>query len=234
MTMQKRQKQLLAILAIVAMVFTVAVFLIPFPKGGIFWIAYAAEIIALGLQIPFFKAAFDNAEELKSKVLGFPVFRVGYLYLGIQTAVSLALFALGFVPGFPVWLAALACLLVLAGGLICGISADIAHEEIAKAETVQKPDTALMQSLRTRSAVLVNRTEDAQLRKALESLAENFRFSDPVSSPMIAAQEAALEEAFDSLEKCISDPEAAKKQCNIVAQRLAERNTACSQNKHQA
>ena len=92
--MQKRQKQLAAILAIVAVVFTVAVFLIPFPKDGVFWIAYAAEIIALALQILFFKAAFDNDEELKSKVLGFPVIRVGYLYLGIQTVVSLALLAL--------------------------------------------------------------------------------------------------------------------------------------------
>ena len=130
-----------------AIVFTAVAFLIPFPKGGTFWIAYIAEIISFALQVPFFKTAFDGKEELKSKVLGFPIFRVGYIYLGTQTALSLAFFALGFVPGFPVWLTAVVCLIVLAGGLVCGISADIAHEEVTKMETVMKPDTGFMKSL---------------------------------------------------------------------------------------
>ena len=95
--MSKRRKTLLLVLLVIAVIFSGVAFIISFPKGGVFWIAYIAELIAVGLQIPVFKIAFDEQETMRSKVLGFPVFRVGYLYLGVQTALSLALFALGFV-----------------------------------------------------------------------------------------------------------------------------------------
>ena len=76
----ERQKKYLLILLLTAVVFSVAAFLLPLNKSGLFWIAYIFEIIAILLQIPVFKLAFDNAETLRSKFLGFPVFRVGYLY----------------------------------------------------------------------------------------------------------------------------------------------------------
>ena len=78
--LNKRQKYLLVILIITAVAFSIVVFLIPFPKKAVFWIAWLFEMTAFALQIPIFRLAFDNAEELKSKVLGFPVFRAGYLY----------------------------------------------------------------------------------------------------------------------------------------------------------
>lgn len=229
--MNKRQKQLLTILIIAAVVFTIFALLIPFPKGGVFWIAFTAEIIALALQIPFFKAAFDNANELKSKVLGFPIFRVGYIYLGIQTAVSLALFSLGFLPVFPVWLAAVICILLLGGGIICGISVDIAHEEI---EHIEKKDTHLMQTLRVKAKQLVNYTEDTNLRKELEKIAENLQFSDPISNPAIADYETKLQQAFTALKESVeSNSEQALEQCKKFSVALYERNEACRNNKHQ-
>ena len=231
--MNKRQKQLLTILIIAAVVFTIFALLIPFPKGGIFWIAFVAEIIALALQIPFFKAAFDNANELKSKVLGFPIFRVGYIYLGIQTAVSLALFSLGFLPGFPIWLAAVICILLLGGSIICGISVDIAHEEIEQIEKIEKKDTHLMQTLRVKAKQLVNYTEDAVLQKELEKIAENLQFSDPISSPEIADYETELEKSFKALKESVeSNPEQALEKCRKFSVVLYERNEACRNNKH--
>ncbi|MCD8219639.1 MAG: hypothetical protein LUC50_04655 [Ruminococcus sp.] len=103
MTFTKRTKQTLAILATILIVFTVIVFVIPFHKGGTFWIAYLAEVVAIAAQIPIFKLAYDNAKDLKSKVLGFPIFQVGYLCLGIQTVASVILFVLsGVIAKFPV------------------------------------------------------------------------------------------------------------------------------------
>ena len=147
MNLNKRQKQFIFILIIMAVVFSVLAFAIPFPKKSVFWITWIFEMLAFLLQIPIFKIAFDNANELKSKFLGFPIFRVGYIYLGVQTALSLSLFALGFIPKFPFWLAFILCVVVLAGGLICSITAEIARDEIREIETEQKKDTSFMNNL---------------------------------------------------------------------------------------
>ena len=69
------------------------------------------------------------------------------------------------------------------------------------------------------------------LKKALESLAENIRFSEPVSSPAIAEQERTLEQSFEKLSQCISDTVSATEQCKIVMKNLEERNEFCKNNK---
>ncbi len=232
--LNKRQKQLLLILIILAVIFSAVVFLIPFPKGGTFFIAYFSELIALAAQIPIFKLAFDNAEELRSKVLGFPVFRVGYLYLGVQTIATLLLFVLGCLPGFPVWLSAVICLLILGASGICSITADISRTEVESIEVAAKRDTSFMLSLRTRSENLIHRTEDADLKKKLEKLAEKFRYSDPVSSPEISETEDLLSKAFSRLEAAVNgnDTTLAESLCREVSIALDDRNTACKNNKH--
>ncbi len=166
MILNKRQKQFVVILIIVAVVFSLVAFLIPFPKKSVFWTAFIFEIIALAVQIPIFKTAFDNVDELKSKVLGFPLFRVGYIYLGVQTALSLSLFALGFIPKFPFWLALILCVVVLAGALICSITADIARDEIQTIETKQKKDTSFMNNLKSVSQSLISMTSEVVQQKS--------------------------------------------------------------------
>ena len=219
------------ILVVIAVVFSAFAFLVPFPKTTAFFIAYIAGLVALALQIPIFKMAFDEKDTPNSKVLGFPVFRVGYYYLGIQTALSLGIFALGFV-GFPAWLAALLCIIVLGGAIVCSMAADIAREEVEKIEYAQKADTSFMDSLRDRSAALVNRSSDVQLKKSLEKLAENIRYSDPVSSPAIANEEQALSSTFNALETAVkSGSENTSELCEEVARSLAVRNGACKANK---
>ncbi len=221
------RKKAIAVLAIVFVVFSAYAFIIPFPKGASFWIAYAAEVIAIALQFPIFKVAFDGKNDLKSKVLGFPIMRVGYMYLGIQTTISLALIPLGYVP-IPAWLSLVLCIIVLGAALACSVSAAAAREEVEKIEAAVKPDTSLMMDLRSRSEKLTNKTGDASLKKQLEALAENIRFSDPVSSPAIAAEEQKLGSVLAELEKAVLSGSEDISQLIIQTQSaLDDRNTAC-------
>lgn len=229
--MSKNNKAIV-ILIVIAVVFTAFAFLVPFPRTPGFFIAYIAELVALALQIPIFKVAFDGKDTPNSKVLGFPLFRVGYYYLGIQTALSLLIFVLGFVS-FPTWLAALLCIIVLGGAVACSMAADIAREQVEKIEYSQKADTSLMDSLRTRSAALVGRASDPQLKKCLEKLAEDIRFSDPVSSSAIVIEEQTLMIAFDKLEAAVaSNDESAVQECSKVQEALEVRNAACKSGKN--
>ncbi|MBR4320397.1 MAG: hypothetical protein IKP69_10190 [Oscillospiraceae bacterium] len=229
--LNKRQKQLLVILTVAAVVFSVIVFLIPFPKKAVFWIAWLFEMIAFALQIPIFKLAFDNAEELKSKVLGFPVFRVGYLYLGIQTVLSLALFALGFIPKFPLWLTLVLCILVLAGAIVCSMTADIARDEVQRVEFEQKKDTSAMTSLKSISASLIPLTSDVALQKQLEQLAEDFRYSDPVSSDALTTVETELSSMLNQLQNHLEQNTATSEEITALQKKLAQRNALCKANK---
>lgn len=229
--LNKRQKQLLVILTVAAVVFSVIVFLIPFPKKAVFWIVWLFEMIAFALQIPIFKLAFDNAEELKSKVLGFPVFRVGYLYLGIQTVLSLALFALGFIPKFPLWLTLVLCILVLAGAIVCSMTADIARDEVQRVEFEQKKDTSAMTSLKSISASLIPLTSDVALQKQLEQLAEDFRYSDPVSSDALTTVETELSSMLNQLQNHLEQNTATSEEITALQKKLAQRNALCKANK---
>ena len=221
----------IVILILIAVVFTAFAFLVPFPKTPALFIAYITGLIAIALQIPIFKMSFDGRDQLNSKFLGFPVFRVGYYYLGIQMALSLLIFALGFI-GFPAWLAALLCIIVLCGAVACSIAADVARETNERIEYKQKADTGFMTQLRERASALVNLTSDSELKTQLQKLSEDIRFSDPVSSPAIANEEQALSSTFNALETAVkSGSENTSELCEEVARSLAVRNGACKANK---
>lgn len=228
--MSKSNKAVVA-LVVIAVMFSVVAFAVPFPKNTSFWIAYAAEIVAIALQVPIFKVAFGGAEDLKSKFLGFPIARVGYTYLIIQTILSVMFFSMGWIP-VPAWITAVVCVLVLGIMLVCSITADIARQTVQSIEQTTKADTSLMMSLRTRSTQLVNRASDQALKKELEKLAENIRYSDPVSSPSIAGEEQRLVSALAQLESAVANSDSqAVELCGIVQAALDDRNAACKMNK---
>ncbi len=225
--MTKRTKQALAILIIIFAAFSLAAFIIPFNKGGVFWVAYVAEVIAIAAQIPIFKLAYDGMESMKSKVLGFPVFRVGYIYLGVQTAASAVLFILGgMFKEFPLWIAFLLCGIILAVALICSVAADIAMEELVNIETAQAADTAWMKQMRVRAKNLAIRTTEKDCNECAEALYEQFRYSDPVSCDALRQIEINIDNLFSKLEVC-SDKESFISLCSELKNKLSNRNNMC-------
>ena len=224
------QKKYLLILFVAAVVFSVAAFLLPLNKGGLFWIAYIFEIVAILLQIPVFKLAF-NTETLRSKFLGFPVFRVGYLYLAIQTITSIVLFALSKNDFCPVWAGTLICVIILGAALVCSLSADIARITAEKIETKQNHDTSYFDKLKTMSAGLTALTEDADMTKALTKLAEDFKYSDPVSSSATIEADTELIDMLQTLSLKLKDGTASIQDVQGIANKLVQRNAVNKANK---
>ena len=231
MKIGKQQGKCILILLIAAFAVSAVAFLLPFPKGGVFWVAYIFELIAFVLQIPVFKLAFDNADTLRSKFLGFPVFRVGYLYLAIQTVISIALCILGCLDWFPVWAAAAICILVLGCAVACSLTADIAHAAAEHIEAQQTMTTSRMETLRTLSAGLPNMTEDTALRKVLSDLADDFRFSDPVSGAATADIEQELENSLRELSGKLSGGSVTLEDVQKLRKMLEQRNALCKARK---
>lgn len=232
--MKNIRTQVVAVLLIVAALFSAAVFLIPFDKDEpTFWIGYVAELAAIFLQIPVFKLAYPVGSDLKSKVLGYPLFKIGVSYLVVQTILSFVIIALGSGGDFPAWLAILLCLVVLGTALLFGMSANMARTAITNLETASAVDTNLMKSLSFRAKNLVNKTNNPVFQKELNKLAEKITYSDPVSSPATADAEYKLSSLFGQLEAAVNSPQGSgiMELCQSVNIALDDRNTICKASK---
>lgn len=196
------------ILGIVFAVFTVVAFVAPFTKTPVFWVSYLFGLVAICFQISLWNKALKG-ESLKSKFLGFPVLYIGVTYLIVQLIISLIMMA---VPGIPIWVVIIVDVIVLAITCILSISGDVAKTAIEKTEEKVQTKTAFIKGLKADVDVLLSEEKDPVIKKELVKLADDIRYSDPMSSSeleeienQIAEKIAAIASAGDSKRYLISE-----------------------------
>ena len=91
-------------------------------------------------------------------------------------------------------------------------------------EVRQTMTTSRIETLRTLSAGLSNMTEDTALRKVLSDLADDFRFSDPVSGAATADIEQELENSLRELSGKLSGGNATLEEVQKLRKLLEQRN----------
>ena len=217
----------LAVLFIVIAVYNVVVFIIPFTKGNGFWTGYGFTMLAMLLTagVGFFTF---NREDLRSRVYGIPILSLAWRYLIIQLIIGLVqmrldYFQIPFQYGFAVNT-------VLLGAFLIGlITINVAKEEIERIDKKIKEITFYVKSLQVDVESLVNKATDESVKKALKDLAETIRYSDPMSSPQLAAIENKIEAKATALAETVenANDDASKVLCNELQQLFAERNRKC-------
>jgi len=225
--MKKDAVRGIAALGIVAVVYILISFLIPFSHKAPFWIAFVFGLAAIAVAAAAIYIAFVKQPDAKSRFYGFPIARIGVLYGVIQIAASVLAMALAaWIPG---WIVALLFVIALGAALIGLIGAEVVVEEIQKQDVKLKKDVSLMRSLQSK----VNHMASQFDNSAVRTLAEEFRYSDPVSNDAIADVEADLEAAVDELQRAIIDDDkaAVAQLCRKTSAVLAERNRLCKLNK---
>ena len=228
--MSKNATRGIITLAVLFVVFTVIAFVIPFPKTTVFWIAYLCGVFAILFQIYIFKSSFGN-EDARSRFYGFPIARLGIIYLVIQLIASIAEIALA--KFIPAWIVIVINVLILAFALIGCITAETMRDEIAKQDGKLKKSVFNMRELQSISATLVDQCGDENLKKDLKKLADEFRYSDPLSSDKTKVLEADLQSRVSDLQQAIvdGDIEGAKALCSKISGCLKERNRICALSK---
>ena len=229
--MNKNQIRGLVAAGIGLVLFNVLAFVIPFVKSGTFWAAYIFGMIAILLQLPVMYFAFSRGESVKSKFYGFPVARIGVIYLCIQMILSLLFMAVAkWVPG---WVPVVLFILLLGVSAFGFIGTDVMQEEVQRQDVKNKADVTKMKNLRVLAASLPAQCKDGELRRELEKFAEQLRYSDPVSSPAIADAENELQALTEELQRAILDGDipGALGLCRKAQAALAERNRLCKLNK---
>ena len=225
--MKKHELRGIIVLAIVALVYILAALLIPFYKNMVFWLAFLFGLVSIGAQGYVMKCAFLDGQSVKSKFYGFPIARIGVIYLCAQILLSFLFMSLSVVV--PVWVAVLLSVVLLAAAAIGFIAAEAVREEIEVQDQKLKKDVSVMQNLISKVRYLSGLCEDAEMKAAVQKLADAFRYSDPVSSPALEEIERELGLSLEELQKAVvdGDTDSATALCKQIENTLAERNRLC-------
>ena len=227
----KNSTRSLIIIAIELVVFSVIAFAIPFAHTTAFWVAYGFGALAILFQLYIFKASFAGDGDAKSRFYGFPTARLGVYYLVVQLIVSVIEMALARV--IPTGGAVAINVLLLALAVVGCITVDAMRDEIIRQDTALKKNVGNMRELQSLSAALVGQCADASLKPTLQKLADEFRYSDPVSSEKTLELEEDMKLQLGDIQQALveGDSDGAKKLCGKLMGSLAERNRVCSVSK---
>lgn len=218
-------------LAVAAVVYHVIVFALPFPKNGIFFISWLFTVAAIAAQIYVVRTAFFRGEGVKSKFYGFPIAKIGAVYLLAQLILGLVFMAFG--AFIPFWLP-LVIFVLLAGAAAVGfIAADAVREEVERQDGKLEKDVKRMRKFQALAAMMAREGVIPEAKEPLRKLAEQFRFSDPVSSEALKEAEDVLADDLARLQDAVAllKKEEVLALCCKTERDLAERNQVCRQNK---
>ncbi len=199
-----------AIWSIALIVIIVLMALIPFARTAVWWIAAGCTVLMFALCALTFARAFRRDGTLESKVLGWPVFRVGYTALIVQVVVGGIL--MGIASFCPVWAAVIAEVVVFAAAGICLTVRDAAREAVRSSEAAAADTTGAWKAIRTRADGIAAATGNAELKK----LAEAIRYADPTPTGM----DGEISEMLETLSS-YADAENIKKAFRLLEKRKA-------------
>lgn len=219
---------------VIAAVFVILSFLLPFHHGGVFWVSLIFGLASVGLQFPLFMLGNPKADAYESQMLELPIRTVGIAYIVVQMIVSLLLYCIGTSwETFSVIISVLFCLIIVGGAYACGLSQKIGNKKTSASRTSSSrptdSNTVFMDSLKLSSQQLINKTPDANLREQLTNLADAIKFSDPISNSKTTDADNRLYDIFRQLERAVENGanDVAEALVKNVMTALNERNNAC-------
>lgn len=152
--------------------------LIPFVHTSVYWLGLGCIGVMFALCAFTFARAFRKDKTLESKLLGWPIFKVGYTATIVQIAVGFILMALAGLC--PLWIALLIEIILFAAVCFCLTVKDAAREAIVQFEANIPDKTDAWKALRARANALAAESSNPEMRK----LADEIRFADPNPSSL--------------------------------------------------
>jgi signal transduction histidine kinase len=227
--MEKKQKSFIAVYGIIFVLFNVIYLGIPFVKTAASWIVYGFTLISILASFLIAIYAFFNGEGLTSKVYGFPVFRIGYLYAGSQLALCIIISFIAAFTEVATWIPTILSIVLMGVAAIGVIATDNARDVVEEIDQNIVEKTRTVVRFRLDVEGIVDCCQDTSLKKSIEKLSEAIRYSDPVSNEQLKSIEDKLGVEVNNLSEMVTanDVEAAQKKVLEIQNLLAERNRKC-------
>lgn len=223
----KKFLSLSAIYAVILAAFNLLYFVIPFPKTGAAWVCYGFTVLAVFISCGISLLAFMKNEP-RSKVYGISIFKVGVGYLTAQFTLTFTILSIGFGVLVAPWIPAAISVVNLAYVLIGVIVGENVRDHIQHQQDIVAANTKQMKTFRIDLSGISDRCGDAALKKSISELADEFRYSDPVSNDELSEIENNLQTQVKILAELVnSDNEQAALKVNEISILLADRNRRC-------
>jgi len=233
--MSKGLKIYFAIMAIIAVMFSVLVFVIPFEKKcmATFVVSYIGVLVALAVQCYVGVLVFKKSSSLRSKVYGIPVIRVSIIYLILQLITSTALIVANIFAFIPVFIPVV-ILVLLTGLAAIGVLLTVGAKSIIEnIEKEEKQKTAFMNNFKVEVESLENKSSDEAFNKDIHKFVEKVKYSDPMSANELVDVENEINEKYLVLKDNIlnNNLDEAKKDLAEINDLMDKRNKLCKLNK---
>lgn len=229
--MKKNTARGMIIILVALAVFSVMAFMIPFAHTHSFWIAYGFAVTAILFQVYIFTLSFAGNGDARSQFYGFPIARISIYYMIAQLIVSVIEMTLAKVV--PMTVSLVFNVLLLALTVVGCIAVDTIRDEVIRQDGQLKKDASNMRELQSLSTALVGQCSDGALKPMLQKIADEFRYSDPVSSEKTWEIEEDMKSQLGDIQQALveEDSNGAKSLCRKLMGNLKERNRVCSVNK---
>lgn len=229
--MTKNTMRGIILLVVVLAVFSLIAFMLPFAHTAAFWIGYGCGVFAILFQCYIGHSSRAANGDAKSRFYGFPIARLGIYYLVAQLIASIVEMAVASL--IPAWPAILVNALLLAFVVIGCITVETMRDEIEQQDVKLKNSVSKMRELQSLASAMVGQCNDPAMKTTLQKLADELRFSDPVSSAATAGLEEDMRSQLADMQQAIleGDTAGAAALCTKLMGNLTERNRICSVNK---
>lgn len=173
---------------------------IPFVRTATWWIGAVCTVAMFALCAFTFHLAFRKEETAESKLLGWPIFKVGYTALIAQVIVGGIL--MGIASFCPAWPAVIAEAFVFAATCVCLTVKEASRTVVTHAESNVQDKTMGWKSIRAKANALAASSGNADMKK----LAEEIRFADPMPTEM----DEKIAEVLDAMAEGVTEEDVAK------------------------
>lgn len=199
----------------------------PFEMNAGFWIAFGFGCIAVLSQFYFFNKSFKEGTSARSKFYGYPIARIGVIYLIIQGVLSIGEMALtGMIEP---WIFAGVDTVVLVLAALGCISTEVARDEIVRQDTVVSDNTDAMRLMLAQAKGIRDTCKDEAVKPELDKLVSALQYSDPISGESTRYLDDSIKSNLDSLSNAVTqnDAEIAMKLASETLLLVSQRNEAC-------
>ena len=216
----------IGVAAVIAAVFNVVAFAVPFGRNDVFWLSYAFVWVAIVLFVLSCVYVFSRGKTATSALyrVSFPTIATTYLVIaGILGIVFIA------IPAVPFWVVLVVNVVLIALVLLGLIGGHAGAEIVDRQDQALREETGNMMMLRSRFEGLRNAALDERARRVLAETAEDFRMSDPRSSQATWTVEQQLFGYADQISVALeaNDIDGVERLCTETRSVLAQRNVAC-------
>ena len=196
----------------------------------------AAACVALGftalsviIALVFSAKTAKNADTNRKAFYAAPVIKAATVYMVVQIIIGVALCAVSAFIDLSVWVSVAVCFVWFAAAIGGLVASNATKNAIAPIETKTEVKIRNTTEFRIDMVSVFEACRSDEIRKELEKLAEEFKYSDPVSSPDTLEIEKKIASAIADLAKKVESDKIEKAQEGIrtVRNLLSERNRIC-------